>query len=160
MSDQRTMTAPLAVIKVNGIAVGKMKDLRISETFRRGRIAGIGELTPSELPALEWNGTLTCDFYEIDFTKTGIPDSIKRIAPSLKDFVNNVLLQENGVDVVIFKRSKKSVDSSTGLIKTTLVPYATVRGCFLNREGMNISEGQVSGHNQEFSYMDPIMYSA
>lgn len=159
MSDKRTMTAPLAVIKVNGIVVGKMRDLRISETYRRGRVSGLGELTPSELPALEWNGNLTCDFYEINFAETGIPDAIKRVAPSLKDFVDNVLLQEDGVDVVIFKKVKKVVDTTTGLIKSRLVPHATVRGCFLDREGMNISEGQVSGHNQEFSYTDPIMYS-
>lgn len=156
---EKTLTAPLAVIKVNGIPVGKMRDLRISETYRRGRVSGLGELTPSELPALEWNGTLTCDFYEIDFSKTGIPDAIKRVAPSLKEFVDNVLLQEEGVDVVIFKKVKKTVDPTTGLIKSKLQPHVTVRGCFLDREGMNISEGQVSGHNQEFSYIDPIIFS-
>lgn len=156
---EKTMTAPLAVIKVKGIVVGKMRDLRISETYRRGRVSGIGELTPSEVPALEWNGTLTCDFYEINFATTGIPDAIKRTAGSLKEVVDNILLQEEGVDVTIFKKIKKVKDPDTGLLTKQLVPFATVRGCFLDREGMNISEGQISGHNQEFTYISPIMYT-
>lgn len=154
----KVLTAPLAVIKVDGIPVGKMRDIRVSETYRRGRVSGIGELTPSELPALEWNGTFTCDFYEVDFSKTGIPGAIKRRAGSTKEFVDNVLLQEEGVDVVIFKKVKDYVDES-GITKSKLVPHLTVRGCFADREGMNISEGQISGHNQEFTYLDPILYS-
>lgn len=155
--NSRVLTAPLAVIKVNGIAVGKMRDVRISETYRRGRVSGLGELTPQELPALEWNGTLTCDFYEVDFSTTGIPEAIRRRVGSLQDFVDNVLLQEEGVDVVLFKKVKNFVDDS-GLIKSKLKPHATLRGCFLDREGMNVSEGQISGHNQEFTYIEPILF--
>lgn len=157
--DERVLTAPLAVIKVNGIPVGKMRDVRVSETYRRGRVSGLGELTPSELPALEWSGTLTCDFYEVDFSKTGIPDAIKRVAPSLQSFIDNVLLQEEGVDVVLFKKVKSSIDPETGLLQSSLKAHATIRGCFLDREGMNVSEGQISGHNQEFSYIEPILFS-
>ena len=154
---EKTMTAPLAVIKVKGIPVGKMRDIRINETFRRGRVSGLGETVPSEVPVLEWNGSLTCDFYEVDFKKTGIPDGIKRIAPSMEAFLDNILLQEDGVDVTIFKKTKRVYNSTTGLIEAKLVPFATVRGCFLDREGVNISEGQISGHNQEFTYINPIL---
>lgn len=154
----KVLTAPLALIKVNGITVGKMRNIRVTETFRRGRVSGIGELTPQELPALEWNGTLTCQFYEIRFDETGIPDAIKRKAPSLLDFVDNVLLQEDGVDIVIFRKVKDFVDPATGLIKAKLAPSATVTGCFLDREGMDINEGQISGHDQDFSYLTPILF--
>ena len=53
MENQRTMTAPLAIIQVNGVTVGKMRNIRITEQIRRGSIRGIGRLNPDELPALE-----------------------------------------------------------------------------------------------------------
>jgi len=57
----KVLTAPLALIKVNGVTIGKMKNLRITETFRRGRVSGIGEVVASEVPVLEFNGTVTSE---------------------------------------------------------------------------------------------------
>ena len=51
-NNQKVMTAPLAIIQINGVTVGKMKNVRITETIRRGRVSGLGVLNPSELPAL------------------------------------------------------------------------------------------------------------
>lgn len=155
---EKVLTAPLAIIKVAGITVGKMKNIRVTETFRRGRVSGLGELTPCEVPALEWNGTLTCEFYEIKFEETGIPTVIHRIAPSLQAFVDDVLLQEDGVDIVIFKKIKDFVDPN-GLIVGQLREHATITGAFMDREGIDIAEGQISGHNQDFTYIEPILYN-
>lgn len=155
----KVLTAPLALIKVDGVSVGLMKNIRCTETIRRGRVSGIGELTPSELAALEWNGTLTCQFYTIKFEETGIPAAIRRKSPSLDKFVDTVLLQEDGVDIVIFKKVKDSLDPSTGLIDSDLEEYATISGAFVDREAFDISEGQISGQDQDFSYLKPIIYS-
>lgn len=153
------LTAPLAVIKVQGQTVGLMKNIRCTETIRRGRVSGIGELTPKELAALEWSGTLTCQFYTIKFNETGIPGAIRRDTPSLASWVDNVLLQEDGVDITILKKKKDTVDSTTGLILSDFEEYATISGCFIDREAFDISEGQLSGQDQDFSYLTPIIYS-
>lgn len=158
MADTKVLTAPLALIKVDGVTVGKMKSIQCSETYRRGRVSGIGELTPQELPALEWSGTLSCQFYTIQFETTGLPEGIKRKAPSEQAFVDNILLQEDGVDVVIFKKVKDTIDPATGLISPELVEYATIKGCFIDRENFNINEGQISGQGQDFSYTNPILF--
>ena len=155
----RVLTAPLAIVKVDGITVGKMRNITCQETFRRGRVSGLGELTPQELPATEWNGTMTCEFYETNFDEAGIPEGIKRKAGSLQEFVDNVLLQENGVDVTIFKKVKDVEDPSTGLIKAKLQKHSTIKGCFIDREGLNIGEGNIASHNQDFTYTTPILYS-
>lgn len=155
----RVLTAPLALIKVNGVTVGKMKNIRCTETVRRGRVSGIGELTAQELPALEWNGTLTCQFYTIKFDQTGLPEGIKRKAPSIQAFVDNILLQEEGVDVTIMKKIKDFINPQTGLIEATYEEYATITGCFIDRESFDISEGQISGQDQDFTYITPIVYS-
>lgn len=154
----RVLTAPLAVIKVQGIAVGKMKNIRLNENVQRGRVSGLGQLTPDELPALSWTGTLTCDFYNIDFVKSQIPDGIKRNAQTLQEWVDNILLSEDGVQVDIFKKVKDIVDPNTNLIKGKLVPYCTVKGLFLDTEGFDISEGQISGRNQSFQYLFPVLF--
>lgn len=156
---EKVLTAPLALIKVNGITVGKMKNIRVTETFRRGRVSGIGELTAQEVPALEWNGTMTCSFYEVNFNTTGMPDGVKRTTDSLSAFVDNVLLQEDGIDIVIFKKVKDVIDPNTGLIRGKHKVHASIQGCFADREGMDINEGQISGHDQDFTYLKPILFS-
>lgn len=155
---ERVLTAPLAVIKVGGFPIGKMKNIRVTETIRRGRVSGIGQLTPDELPALEWTGTLNCSFYNIDFSVSQIPKSILRNMATLQDWVNTVLLQEDGVQVDIFKKVKESV-GPTGIIQAKLVPYATIKGLFMDREAFDIAEGQISGRDQDFTYLFPILFT-
>jgi hypothetical protein len=155
----KVLTAPLAIVKVDGITVGKMKNITCTETFRRGRVSGLGELTPQELPATEWNGTLTAEFYEVEFNKTGLPEAIKRNAGSQQAFVDNVLLQEDGVNVTIYKKISSGIDANTGLHTAELQKHATIKGCFIDREGMNVSEGQIASHNQDFTYTTPILFN-
>lgn len=159
MADKKVLTAPLAIIKVDGVTVGKMRNITCTETFNRARVSGLGELTPQELPATQWNGTLSCGFYEVNFAETGLPNGVKRKVKSVQDFVDNILLQENGVDVTIFKKVGDVTDPSTGLIKAKLKEHSTIRGCFVDRESMNINEGQIAGHDQDFTYTTPILFS-
>lgn len=157
MSD-KVMTAPLAVIKVNGQSVGLMKNIRVTENLRRGRVSGLGQLIPSEWPALEWSGSLNCSFYHIRLDKTGLPTALRRDVPSLEAWIDNTLLFENGVDVTIFKKVKDQINAQTGLIEAKFEEFATIQGCFVEREGFDISEGQISGKDQDFQYTTPILY--
>ena len=157
----RVMTAPIAIIKHNGNVIGKMKNVRITETLRRGRVSGLGELTPQELPALEWNGTLNAQFYLVDFRDTGVPNANPRtINANTEEYVDNVLLDENGVQIDIFKKvDAGTVNATTGLIESILEPFATIESAFIDREGFDITEGQISGKDQDFTYMKPILYT-
>lgn len=158
---QKVMTAPLAVIYYRNQVIGKMKNLRITETIRRGRVSGLGKLLPDELPALEWNGTLNAGFYSIDLVNTGItgPGSTVRNTNDVEVFVNNVLLQEEGVDLYIYKKVPGTVNPDTGVIESIEEsPWAIIRGGFVDREGMDISEGQIAGRDQDFTYLTPILY--
>ena len=172
MANDRVMTAPLAVIKVNGITIGKMRNIRASESIRRTKVIGLGSLVPDELPAVEWSGTLSAEFMTIDFKKSMIPGAINRIASNIEDFTTNVLLQEDGVDITIFKRAKDpqqadnkfpNISNDPNFIQRQLkgkfVEFATVRGCFLTREGFNISEGSIASRDTEFEYVNPILFT-
>lgn len=157
---QRVMTAPLAIIEVGGEPIGKMKNIRVTETIRRGRVSGLGELTPQELPALEWNGTLNCQFYLIDIQTTTVPTANPRLVNSnTQEYIDNVLLQEDGVDIVIMKKvDAGTTNATTGLIDSTLEAIATIKGCFIDRDGFDITEGQISGKDQDFTFKEPILF--
>lgn len=155
---QKTLTAPLAVIKVNGIVIGKMKNIRVTENIRRGRVSGIGQLTPDELPALEWSGSLNCGFYAVEFKIEVMKAALVRNVNTLDEFVDTVLLQENGIQIDVMRKVKDSIDPATGIITSALEVFASVKGCFLTREGFDISEGQISGRDADFEYTTPILF--
>lgn len=157
------MTAPLAIIQINSVTVGKMKNVRITESIRRGRVTGLGTLTPSELPALEWQGSLTCSSYTINFNLLAniSKKGTFRNANSLEEWANALLLQEDGLEISILRKVKDSqIDTETGLVSTKYETFAKVSGAFATREGFDIQEGQISGRDTEFEYTTPILYNS
>ena len=153
----KTMTAPLAIVKVNGVPVGKMKNIRVTETIRRGKVLGLGALTPSELPALVWDGNLTAGFYLINFSQETIQTAWPREVQSVDEFVNTVLLQEDGVQLDIL-RKVKDFTQQNGVIVPKFEIFASIVGCFATREGFDITESQISGRDMDFQYLTPILY--
>jgi len=178
----RVMTAPLALIKVDGITIGKMKNIRCEESIQRTKVIGLGQLVPDELPPLSWEGTLTCGFFLIDLRKSQIPGAINRLTKDIDEWTNSILLQEDGVDITIYKKVKQPIqqDKDFPLITNTdpitgatvsarliqggdtlpgLVEFANVRGCFINRESFDISAEQIGGKDVSFQYLNPILFS-
>lgn len=151
MSSDKVITAPLAIIKVNGVAIGKMKDVRVQESFQRARIQGIGRINPSDKPLTGWDGTLSCSFYHVDLKKSSIPGSINREFNTLQEFVDNLLLNDDGVQVVMLKKVKGPNNTSV------LEVVATVNKLLIESDAFDLSEGATSGKNQSFSYLDPIL---
>lgn len=171
MSNNRVLTAPLAVIRVNGITIGKMKSISVTESIRRGRVVGLGQLVVDELPALEWSGTLSAEFMTIDLKKSMIPGAINRIAKTVEDWTNSVLLQDDGVQIDILKRVKNpqqpdalfpNISPDPNFIQRNITAtfdvFASVKGCFLTREGFSITESSISSRSVEFEYSTPILY--
>ena len=160
--NQRVMTAPLALIKINSVTVGKMKNIRITETIRRGRVTGIGVLTPSELPALEWQGSLSASSYTINFNKLANVSALGtfRNAADVNAWANAILLQEAGLEICVLRKVKDGeIDPETGMVQAKYETFAKVNGAFASREGFDIQEGQISGRDTEFEYLEPILYN-
>ena len=171
MSNNNVLTAPLAVIRVGGITIGKMRNIRVTESLRRARVVGLGQLVPDELPVVEWSGTMTAEFMTVDLKKSMIPGAINRISSSVEEWTNSVLLQEQGVQVDIMKRVKdpqqldNKFPNASGdpnyiqrAIKGKFELFASIQAAFMTREGFNISEGSISGRDVEFEYKTPILY--
>lgn len=159
MAFNRVMTAPLAIIKVNGVAVGRAKSLQCTETFRRGDVVGIGKLAASEKPILGWTGSLNMGFFLIDFSQSPIPNAILRVAQSVQQWEDTLVLQEDGVQIDLMRKvAVPSLGSNIGIITSGLEIFASIKGCFANRESFDISEGQISGRNVDFDYITPILF--
>lgn len=154
---KKSLTAPLALVKVNGVAIGKMRNIRVTETFRRVPIRGIGQLAIDELPPVEWSGSLNAGFFAVNFSEAAIPTSLYRKVNTVENFVNSILLQEQGVQIDIFKKVANGFDAN-GIPVTSLQKFASVKGCFITREGFDISESQVAGRDSDFEYTDPIIF--
>ena len=162
MEDKRVMTAPLAIIQINSVTVGKMKNVRITENIRRGRVAGVGQLNPSELPALEWQGQMSCSSYTINFNLLAnkLKKGTFRNAGSLESWANAILLQEDGLEIALLRKVKDGeIGADTGLVATKYENFAKVNGAFATREGFDLQEGQISGRDTDFEYIEPILYN-
>lgn len=160
-NNERVMTAPIALIQIDGQTVGKMKNVRITETIRRGRVTGIGRLNPEEVPALEWNGTLSCSSYTINFNLLANVSKIGtfRNVDTAETWANAILMQEDGLEFVVMRKEKGTFDPETGTFTSELKTFAKVNGAFATREGFDIQEGQISGRDTEFEYLEPILYN-
>lgn len=159
--EKRVMTAPLAIIRINSVVVGKMKGLRLTESIRRGRVTGLGTLVPSEIPAIEWSGSLTCDSYTINFNRLANVErkGTFRNTTSIEEWQNALLLQEDGLEISIQRKAKDGeIDPETGMVKAKYETFALVKGAFATREGFDIQEGQISGRNTEFEYINPVLF--
>lgn len=157
MAVNRVMTAPLAIIKVNGVPIGKMKNIRISESFQRQKVVGIGQLFADELATVGWQGTLSCSFFNINFKISQIPGAIRRDVQTIEEFTNYLILQENGVQVDIMRKVKNG-ENAKGIPNAKLEIYASIPNLFLTRENFDISDGQISGRDAEFEYLSPITF--
>lgn len=160
--NEKVMTAPLAIIQINSVTVGKMKNVRITENIRRGRVTGVGRLNPEELPALEWTGSLYCSSYTINFNLLAnkLKKGAFRNAGTVEEWANAILLQEDGLEIAILRKVKDgAIDNETGLVSTKYETFAKTVGAFMTREGFDIQEGQISGRDTEFEYLEPILYN-
>lgn len=153
----KVMTAPLAIIKVDNVAVGKMKSIRCTENIRRAKVVGLGALVASEYAALDWDGTLNCGFFTIDLRQSAIPKALLRTVQTVQQWEDTLLLSNSGVQIDIM-RKVADTQLPSGVIVPRLEVFASIKGCFISRESFDISEGQISGRDVDFQYTTPILF--
>jgi hypothetical protein len=157
-NSNRVLQGALALVKKNGTVIGKMRNVRWTENLNRSEVRGLGTILVQEAPVVSHGGTLSADFYEVDFSKTGIPGAIRRDVQTNQQYEDQLLLDEDGFQLDIFKKISDARDPDTGLISSTVTPYAVIRNCLINSDGADITEGSISGHSQSFQFLSPVIY--
>lgn len=162
-ASSKSITAPLAIIKMldpstgNLKVIGKMKNIRVTETFRRLDVKGIGQLYPVERPIVDWSGTLTCQSMVVDLQEAGFTGSPNRETNDAQKFANTLLMNDVGVQIYLYKKIKDTIDTF-GIVQTILEePIAIIQDAYIERESFDLVEGQVMGKDQDFSYLTPIL---
>jgi hypothetical protein len=157
---QQTVTGPIALVKVNGTTIGKIRDIRATETIARAEVRGLGNLQAQETPVLSHSGTFSVDSFLVDLRSSGIKKLLNRDVVSPEQFINTLLLgSEKGVDIYIYKKVADTIDDTTGLVTgVSEKAIAILYRCFLDSMNFNISEGQVSTYSQTGRFLDPITF--
>ena len=156
--NDKVLTAPLALIKINGVTVGKIKNLRVQEQYQRGNVMGIGALISQEKPILGIQCSLTCASYVVSIKKLGTIDNpfVLRGATTTDQFVNTVLTQDNGVDIYIMKKGVKTI--TNGIVtEASEENLFVIKNAFLTSQSFDIQEGQISGSDMSGEYLEPIL---
>lgn len=159
MAENKTLTAPLAEIYFGDAKVGKMKNIRVTENYQRADVRGISALVASEKPIIGITCSFTASAFMIDLTKFGTienPFAIKRNGMNMKDFLNTILLSDNGVRIVL--RKIKAGNTSNGVVTSTeLETMGIINNAYIDSQSFDITEGQVSGQDISGSYLEPIL---
>lgn len=163
-NDNKVLTGAIALVKVEGKVVGKMRNIRAQETVRRIPAIGIGTILMSEKPVVGWEGSLTCDFIQVNMKKSGIPKAINRnfsniesqVLNGLASFEDQLVLDTEGVQLDIFKKVSDAIDEN-GIIRPKAIPIAVIGNCLIESDTLEISEGSLAGRNQTFSYLKPMI---
>ena len=154
----QVLTAPLAIIKIKGTVVGKIKNLRLQEQYQRGNVVGIGALISSEKPILGIQCTFSASYYVISVKKLGTIDNpfVIRGASTTEQFVNTVLMQDNGVDIYVMKKGAKVI--TNGIVtEATEENLFVIKNAFLTSNSFDIQEGQISSSDLSGEYLEPIL---
>jgi hypothetical protein len=156
-STPKVLTGALAIIKYRGRAIGHMRGITINENITRSNVYQLGSILPLETPATQWSGTITCDFYEINWKRSGIPQATVRDVQNNTEYENNIVLDYDGIQIDVYKKEQDVINPETRKVTPKETPYAVIRRAFLTTESTNTNEGAVAGRNQSFNYLDPVI---
>lgn len=152
------LTAPLAVVTVNGEYVGKMRGVQYSENTPRQPIKGIGTIIASEMPVLDFSGSLTCDEFMVQFSAPALPGAENRNVQNTGEWENDTLLKDQAVQVDLLRKVNSGVTTPSGTIVPGFEIFATIKAAYKTSDSFNINEGQVSGRNAQFNVTEPVIY--
>lgn len=155
----KVLTAPLAIIKIKGVTVGKIKNIRVQEQYQRGDVKGIGALISQEKPILGIQCSFSCSSYVVSVSKLGTIDNpfVLRGATTTDQFVNTVLTQDNGVDIYIMKKGAKVVNAAGIVTEASEENMFVIKNVFLTSNSFDVQEGQIAGSDMSGEYLEPIL---
>lgn len=167
-NETRTLTGAIALIEVatpqGNKTVGKMRNVRLQESFRRVSVKGIGTIFSVEEAVVDFNATLSCDFMFVSADISTLPGVLNRTVSNIISQIDNgavsledqlVLDSDTGVSLKIFKKIEDVIDAATGLIVPKKKPIALINNLLIESDNLDVSEGAISGRNQTFKYLLP-----
>jgi hypothetical protein len=158
---EKVFSAPMAVIYINEVKCGFIKNLTCTENINRGEVQGIGSFYLKQAPGLSGRNTATCEFYFISLKRPEIRAIFYR--DGTKEILANTLgLNEMPVNIKVYK--KKYTKSTT---QPMFVDTVTEDGELMweitdflpNSQTWNITDNQISATNVSGIYLNPVNFN-
>ena len=153
----QTLTAPRAVIKINGYVSGFMSDINVTENYGRAEVRGIGSPVMKENPITTIAGTLSCGFFFLSLARPEARAFVRR-DEGLDPMINTLVLNETPIQVHMYRKIvlTKNADGIVTGIEPEGEVIGIVRDFFVTSQGFNIQEGAVSRMNVSGNYLTPL----
>lgn len=156
---EKTLSAPLAVIQINGVSVGKIRNLTCTENIQRGEVQGLGSFKLEEVPPTLIRCTFSASSYSIDYSKFGtIQDPFWPQGQDYATVARTLLLNNTPVSIHLYRKVADRIDSASGLVVSDkLERFLIIQDAFLDSKSFNISEGTLAGKDLNGRYLTPII---
>jgi hypothetical protein len=155
----KVLTAPIAVIKINGYASGYMRTVRCTENIQRGEVKGISNLTLQEVPAVGYTCQLAADFFFLSLKRPEVQALVNR-SGSVKNFIDTLTLGELPCQIHLYKKVKVTeLNNLVTDVDNEGETIAVIKDFFPDSQSFDITENQVSGTNISGRYLTPIIFN-
>lgn len=170
---QETFSAPLAVIRIAGQTIGKIRNLNFTENVQRGEVQGLGEVNLQEAPITSVRCQFQAGTWMITLKNIGsstINDPFWPVtAADAQTLLKSIVLGETPVMIEVFKKkrtdaSRKQISQGsagqvlyTGDPLTDLESIGVAKDCYINSRSFEISDGAIAGKNISGIYLTPLI---
>lgn len=168
---QETFSAPLAIIKMGGAAIGKIRNLNFTEQIQRGEVQGIGEVNLQEAPVVSVRCQFQAGSFAIDIKHLGSGNNNDPFWPveaaDAQTLLKSIILGETPVMIEVYK--KRRTDSSVNQVNRgtagqelytgdiTWDQIGVARDCYVNSRTFELSDGAIAGKNISGIYLTPMV---
>lgn len=157
---EKTISAPLAIIEMNGRVVGRMRNIRIQEQVQRGDVRGLGELLSQEKPIMAVNCSFSCSFAVINISKLGTIENpfVNRGAQNPQQFIDTILLTDIGVNIHLYRKIAKTITSNV-VTETSRDKIGVIYNAFMDSQNIELTEGNIMMSDISGTYLVPVLFN-
>jgi len=156
----KTFTAPKAYITIDNKPAGFIRDLSFTENIQRAEIAGLGNLTNQETPAVKQTNQFSIGEFFINFNQPATKALLNRVGGT-QALLNTLSLGEFSFAITIYAKTVAGTDANNRLvteIDKTGETIAVLRDCFTDSQSFNLSEAGIAGFNTTGRYLTPVTF--
>jgi hypothetical protein len=163
----RVLSAPLAIIYLDGTPIGKMRDIQLNEQYTRANVTELGNIYNVEVPIVGTNFTFTASASVIDLRRIGdVKNGLVVDINDTEEVAKALILGELGCTLEVYrlvKTDKKqlALDSKYDPAATNLAANSQpellvkVQNCFIESRSFQLSDGQVATQQISGRYLTP-----
>ncbi|MGL5691859.1 MAG: hypothetical protein ACRDD8_13705 [Bacteroidales bacterium] len=158
MNQNKTFSAPQAIVYIDNEIAGYMQSVDFSENFTRVRVSGLGDLRAKERPATAVDCTFSASALFISFDSPWFKKMQNRIG-TVQEVIDTIGLLASTFQIVVYKKIVTGLDESQKLVTSvdkTGEVMMKATDCVIDTVSWSLSQGGISQKNITGSYNTPM----